>query len=80
MDFYADWCPPCKAMDPLLERLGNEYPDLCIKKVNVEDDRKLAEKYSVQAMPTYILACEGEELRRITGAMSYDALVEFSIT
>lgn len=55
IDFYADWCGPCKSLAPMLEELANEYEGkIDVYKVNVDDEGKLAELFGVQSIPTLI--------------------------
>ena len=51
VDFYADWCGPCRRLSPVLEELAAENPDVRIVKVNVDDSPSLAAKYSIDAIP-----------------------------
>ena len=69
IDFYADWCNPCKLMNPILDELKKEYPDLEIKKINVDEDSAMVEKYGVQTIPTYILEIDGKIEKSVKGAV-----------
>ena len=55
VDFYADWCRPCRAMNPILAELSAEIPDLKILKVNVDHERELAARFSVSSIPYFVL-------------------------
>lgn len=73
VDFWADWCPPCKALEPHLERLIREYQGtLLLAKVEVDegDNMKLAGHYRLHGFPTVILFRDGSELGRFSGARS----------
>lgn len=75
VDFYSDSCVPCKRMSPLLSRIETEFEGkLRVVKVNVQYEQELVERYSVQAAPTLLLFRGGEEIRRIRGAVTKDAL------
>lgn len=63
LDFYADWCGPCKAIAPRLPELG-----VPVYKVNVDLQEKLAEEYDIRAMPTFKLIKDGVVKKTITGA------------
>lgn len=76
IDFYADWCGPCKMLIPNLEKL-EETSGILIKKVNVDNSRELAKKYGVMTIPTLILFSNGRELKRHIGYLSVEELQEF---
>ena len=76
IDFFADWCGPCKMLAPVLEQLASEYQDkLEIYKVNVDEESDLAMKFGVQSIPTLILFQDGTLVKQSVGFMSKDQLV-----
>ena len=59
VDFYADWCGPCKMMDPVVEELSEEYKEKAVfGKVNVDENPSLAQKYGVMSIPTFVVLKE----------------------
>ena len=76
VDFYADWCGPCKMMNPIINQLAQEQPNLKIIKVNVDFHDDLARSYQVMSIPTIIIFKEGTEKERIIGFVSKDKLTE----
>ncbi len=66
VDFYADWCGPCRMLGPILEELEN----IQILKVNVDNFQEIANKYGVMSIPTLILFNEGKEINKIIGLRS----------
>ena len=71
--FQADWCAPCHALDPLVERLAGYY-DLPLERVDVDQDPVRAEQAGVRGLPTIVLYDGDEELARTTGARIFGAL------
>ncbi|MBR3840860.1 MAG: thioredoxin [Erysipelotrichales bacterium] len=69
VDFYADWCGPCKMLAPIIEQLANEQDEVKIVKVNVDDDSELAQRYGVMGIPTLVLIKNGEVAAQKTGYM-----------
>lgn len=77
VDFYADWCGPCKMMAPIVERLAEEYEGkLKVGKCNTDDNMPLAQKYRVASIPTFILFKGGQPAATFMGAMSEDDLCD----
>lgn len=77
VDFWADWCGPCKMMGPIIEELANEYEGkVKVGKVNVDNEQKLAMKYRVASIPTIILFKNGEVAGKSVGAVPKAKLVD----
>ncbi len=77
VDFYADWCGPCKMMAPIIEELSEEYKDIIkIGKLNIDENMNLAQKYRVLSIPTIMIFVDGEAKESSVGAVSKDKLVE----
>ena len=68
VDFYATWCPPCKAIAPYVVQLAKENPHVQFIKVNVDHAREIAEEYEINAMPTFIFFRTGTQRVRFAGA------------
>lgn len=75
VDFGADWCPPCRAMAPVLESLAAERDDLRIVTLDVDRNTAAAASYGVQGLPTLILFRHGREAARVVGALPKGRLV-----
>lgn len=76
VDFYADWCGPCKALAPIFETVSKEQKKVKFAKLNVDENRELAQKYDVMGIPCIIIFKDGKEVERLTGMQSYEALKE----
>ncbi len=75
-DFWAEWCGPCKMIAPILEDIASEYEDdLTVAKVDVDENPGIAMRYGVQSIPTLILFKNGQEAKRLIGAMSKERLM-----
>ena len=59
VDFFADWCGPCKMLGPVLEEVSAEYPDIEFAKVNVDENMDLAEKYGIMSIPQIFMFKDG---------------------
>jgi len=69
-DFYADWCGPCKALEPVVEEIAAELAgQVKITKLDVDSEQQLGFKYGVQSIPTLILFQNGQEVERLIGFM-----------
>jgi thioredoxin 1 len=75
VDFWAEWCGPCKMIAPVLEELAAEKTDLKIVKVNVDDNSGLAAELHIRSIPTLILFKEGKAIKIMTGAKPKLALI-----
>jgi thioredoxin 1 len=70
VDFWAEWCGPCKMLTPILEELAVEYGEkLKIAKVNVDDNPTLAQRYKVRSIPNLVLIKDGEQIGQVVGAL-----------
>ena len=70
VDFWADWCGPCRMLAPLIEDLAKEYEGkIKVGKVNVDEQQELAMKYRVVSIPTLVLFREGQAVNRLVGAV-----------
>lgn len=75
VDFYADWCGPCKMMAPVVEKLAKELGDKAkICKLNVDDAQNIAGQYGVMSIPTFIVFKKGEPVKKAVGVQSEEFL------
>lgn len=77
MDFFAEWCGPCKMQDPINEEIKKKFGDrIELKKIDVDTDQELAIKYTIHAVPTLILEKDGVLFKRYTGVTRASVLEE----
>jgi thioredoxin 1 len=80
IDFYADWCGPCRLQSPIVEEFARRMGDQVeVKKINVDDHMDMANKYRIYVVPTLIIEKDAKEVRRIEGltdASSLEAMVK----
>lgn len=77
VDFYANWCNPCRMMTPIVNELENELVDkVNVLKVDVDSNREAAMKYNVRGVPTFIIFKNGEPVWRQSGAMPKKVLLD----
>ena len=76
VDFWAEWCGPCKMIAPILDEIATEHPGkIRIAKVNIDENLDLARRFDVMSIPTMIIFKDGVAARRLTGVMPKAALV-----
>ena len=76
LDFYADWCGPCRRVSPLVERLSEEHPEYTVGKVNVDDEQELAVKFGVMSIPMLAVIKDGKLAAKNVGAIPYEAILD----
>ena len=75
VDFWAEWCGPCHAVAPVLDKIVEERPDeLKLVKVNIDEEQELAQRYGVMSIPTVILFKDGEPSAAVIGAQPKSAI------
>lgn len=67
VDFFADWCGPCKMLGPVLEEVSEEYPDIEFVKVNVDENMDLAESLGIMTIPAVFLFKDGAVIAKMNG-------------
>ena len=76
IDFYADWCGPCKMLAPVLEEIAKENTNTKFVKINVDDAQELAMEYNIMSIPTLVVIKNGKEINRMVGLASKSELMQ----
>ena len=77
LDFWADWCGPCRMVSPIVDEIAEEETTVKVGKINVDDEPELAQRFSVMSIPTLILIKNGTEVKRLVGARSKSELLSW---
>ncbi len=75
VDFYADWCGPCKMMSPIIDKIAEENNNVKVGKLNVDEAQDIAAQYNVMSIPTIIVFKNGIEYKRFVGVTSKDNII-----
>ena len=76
VDFYADWCGPCKMVSPIIAEIGQENKNIKVVKINIDDEKELTKKYKITSIPTLVVIKNGKEITRGIGALSKQRILE----
>ena len=75
VDFYADWCGPCKMLSPTVDEVAEENDDIKVVKVNVDESQEIAVKYQVMSIPTLVVIKNGNEINRSVGVIDKEEIL-----
>ena len=76
LDFWAQWCPPCRMIAPILDKIGEEKNEIIIGKINVDEEQGLVQEFRVANIPTLVVTKDGVEVNRSMGAVSKQEILE----
>ncbi len=77
VDFWAQWCGPCRALGPTLKEVSDELEDITILKVNVDENPELSTKYGVRSIPVVFAIKNGEQLDKFVGTKNKEDIISF---
>ena len=76
LDFYADWCGPCRMVAPIVHEIADERGDVTVGKINVDNDPELAQEFGVMSIPTIVILKNGVEASRAVGVRTKQQLID----
>ena len=76
LDFWAQWCGPCRMVSPIIEQISDEIPEIKVGKINVDEEQELASKFAVMSIPTLMVFKNGKIAKKSVGAKSKPAILE----
>jgi len=79
LDFWASWCGPCRMVSPIVDEIADETPGVKVGKVNVDEERELAEAFNIMSIPTLVLIKEGKIVDKVMGARPKNQIVSMLV-
>ncbi len=76
VDFYADWCGPCKMLSPVVDEVAQENEDIKVVKINVDEAQNVAMKYNIMSIPTLVVIKNGQETSRSVGVIDKSQILD----
>lgn len=75
LDFWAEWCGPCRLVSPVVDEIANERPDIKVGKINVDEEQELAIRFRISSIPTLMVLKNGEIANKIVGAVPKEKIL-----
>lgn len=75
LDFWADWCGPCRMVAPVIDQIGREVPNVKVGKINVDEQSELAQQFGVMSIPTLVVLKGGKVVNKAVGALPKQAIL-----
>lgn len=77
LDFWADWCGPCRMIAPAVEEIAQEWEDIKVGKINVDEQHALASRFGIMTIPTLVVVKDGTVVNQVSGARPKSAIESF---
>ena len=75
LDFYAEWCGPCRMVSPIVDKIGEEHPEFFVGKINVDEEEELARAFEVRNIPTLVVLKNGQIVEKAIGVRTEEQLI-----
>lgn len=79
VDFFATWCPPCKMLGPVLEKISNSRADFDIVKINIDENENLAREYKIEVVPTMVVFKDGKPVNKMVGLVAEEKIIDLML-
>ena len=76
LDFYADWCGPCRMLSPIIEEIASEHPEIKVYKINVDEEQELAQSFQVMSIPILVALRDGRQIGSSVGVQSKSTILK----
>lgn len=76
LDFYADWCAPCRMVSPIVDEIAEEYPQYLVGKINVDEEPELASAFGVSSIPMLVVMKDGKNVNQSVGAIPKSQILD----
>ena len=76
LDFWASWCGPCRMVSPIVDEIAEEFDNICVGKINVDEEPELANAFSVQSIPMLVVMKDGKIVNQAIGYMPKEKILE----
>ncbi len=76
VDFYADWCGPCRMVSPIVDEIANQYPEYKVVKINVDEQPELASQFGIMSIPALFVVEKGQVINKSVGAVPKAKILE----
>ena len=76
LDFWASWCGPCRMVSPIVDEIAEEFDNICVGKINVDEEPELANVFSVQSIPMLVVMKDGKIVNQAVGYMPKEKILE----